>query len=67
MKYLDGIFLIGFVYNFYILYAQIIWVGSGSGILKIRSWIRIRNKSFRIRNTDQNTVELISNIFMNFE
>ena len=26
--------------------------GSGSGTRKIQSWIRIRNKSFRIRNTD---------------
>ena len=27
------------------------WVGSGSGTLKFRNWIRIGNKSFRIHNT----------------
>ena len=26
--------------------------GSGSGTRKIQSWIRIRNKSFRIQNTE---------------
>ena len=26
--------------------------GSGSGTRKIQSWIQIRNKSFRIHNTD---------------
>ena len=27
--------------------------GSGSGTRKIQSWIRIRNKSFRIHNTEK--------------
>ena len=40
-------------YFFEIIYkfAQIVWFRSGSGTQKIRSWIRNRNKSFRIHNT----------------
>ena len=34
------------------------WVGSGSGILRFRSWIRIRIKSFRVHNTAKQPIKI---------
>ena len=44
-------FFLFFILSKYSTYAEIKRVGSGSGTLKIRNWIRIRNKSFRICKT----------------
>ena len=36
--------------------------GSESGTRKIQSWIRLRNKSFRIRNTGYHHVQLVKTV-----